>query len=301
LFDRLKSGVNNILQKISKSELGGKDLDQFLEEFKLDLIQNDVALPVAERICHLMKDKLHGTPVPRFSDKRGVVGSALRESLRKIMSATQEVDLISLIEQKRAQNSPTIIVFLGINGTGKTTSIAKIAKLLLKRGFTAIIACADTYRAGSIEQMEGHAQRIGVKTIKHKYGADAAAVAFDAVNYARSHGTNTVLVDTAGRMQTNRNLLDEMKKIIRVSNTDLKILVVDALTANDAVEQSRSFDEAVGVDAIILAKLDADSKGGSAISVSFTTGKPVIYAGVGQGYDDLVPFNLDFVFKNILG
>jgi len=301
LFDRLKSGVNNILQKISKSELGGKDLDQFLEEFKLDLIQNDVALPVAERICHLMKDKLHGTPVPRFSDKRGVVGSALRESLRKIMSATQEVDLISLIEQKRAQNSPTIIVFLGINGTGKTTSIAKIAKLLLKRGFTAIIACADTYRAGSIEQMEGHAQRIGVKTIKHKYGADAAAVAFDAVNYARSHGTNTVLVDTAGRMQTNRNLLDEMKKIIRVSNPDLKILVVDALTANDAVEQSRSFDEAVGVDAIILAKLDADSKGGSAISVSFTTGKPVIYAGVGQGYDDLVPFNLDFVFKNILG
>jgi len=301
LFDRLKSGVNNILQKISKSELGGKDLDQFLEEFKLDLIQNDVALPVAERICHLMKDKLHGTPVPRFSDKRGVVGSALRESLRKIMSATQEVDLISLIEQKRAQNSPTIIVFLGINGTGKTTSIAKVAKLLLKRGFTALIACADTYRAGSIEQMEGHAQRIGVKTIKHKYGADAAAVAFDAVNYARSHGTNTVLVDTAGRMQTNRNLLDEMKKIIRVSNPDLKILVVDALTANDAVEQSKSFDEAVGVDAIILAKLDADSKGGSAISVSFTTGKPVIYAGVGQGYDDLVPFNLDFVFKNILG
>ena len=301
MFDRLKSGVNNILQKISKSELGGKDLDQFLEEFKLDLIQNDVALPVAERICHLMKDKLHGTPVPRFSDKRGVVGSALRESLRKIMSATQEVDLISLIEQKRAQNSPTIIVFLGINGTGKTTSIAKVAKLLLKRGFTAIIACADTYRAGSIEQMEGHAQRIGVKTIKHKYGADAAAVAFDAVNYARSHGTNTVLVDTAGRMQTNRNLLDEMKKIIRVSNPDLKILVVDALTANDAVEQSKSFDEAVGVDAIILAKLDADSKGGSAISVSFTTGKPVIYAGVGQGYDDLVPFNLDFVFKNILG
>jgi fused signal recognition particle receptor len=209
--------------------------------------------------------------------------------------------MIRLIEEKRAQNSPTTIVFLGVNGTGKTTSIAKVARLLLRKGFTVIIACADTYRAGSIEQMEEHAERVGVRTIKHPYGSDAAAVAFDAINYARSHGTNAVLVDTAGRMQTNRNLLDEMKKIVRISKPDLKILVVDALTANDAVEQSKVFNEAVGVDAIILAKLDADARGGSAISVTFTTKKPVIYAGVGQGYEDLVPFNSGFVIKNILG
>jgi len=300
LFDKLKKGVNSTLQKISKSELGGKDLDQYLEEFKLDLIQNDVALPVAERLCELMKKKIEGTLVPRFGDRENIVDVALRDSLKEIMSTTQQVDLLDLIEQKRAQNAPAIIVFLGINGTGKTTSIAKIAKLLLKHGLTVIIACADTYRAGSIEQMEKHAQKIGVKTIKHAYGADAAAVAFDAINYARSHGTNVVLVDTAGRMQTNRNLLDEMKKIIRVSNPDLKILVVDALTANDAAEQSKTFNETVGVDAIILAKLDADARGGSAISVTLTTGKPVIYAGVGQEYDDLVPFNSDFVIKNIL-
>ena len=301
MFDKLKTGFSGILQKISKSELDGKSLDQVLEEFKLDLIQNDVALPVAERICELMGNKIHGTLVPRFGDRQGIVNAALRDSLKEIMSTTGQLDLIRLTEKKRATNSPTIIVFLGVNGTGKTTSIAKVAKLFLKRGFTVVIACADTYRAGSIEQMEEHAQRIGVRTIKHTYGADAAAVAFDAINYARSHGTNVVLIDTAGRMQTNRNLLDEMKKIVRVSKPDLKILVVDALTANDAVEQSRVFNEAVGVDAIILAKLDADAKGGSAISVTFTTGKPVIYAGVGQGYDDLVPFDSDFVLKNVLG
>jgi fused signal recognition particle receptor len=301
LFDRLKTGVNSVLQKISRSELGGKDLDQYLDEFKLDLIQNDVALPVAERICDSMKSKIHGTLIPRFGDRQSVVDSALKDSLKEIMSTVQEVDLIRLVERKRAQNSPAIIVFLGINGTGKTTTIAKVAKLLLRKGLTVIIACADTYRAGSIEQMEEHAQRIGVRVIKHTYGADAAAVAFDAINYARSHGTNVVLVDTAGRMQTNRNLLDEMKKIVRVSNPDLKILVVDALTANDAAEQSKVFNDAVGVDAIILAKLDADARGGSAISVTVTTGKPVIYAGVGQGYDDLVQFNSDFVIKNILG
>jgi fused signal recognition particle receptor len=301
LFDKLKTGVNSVIQKIQKSELDGKDLDQYLDEFKIDLIQNDVALPVAERICDLMKSKIHGTLVPRFGDKQSIVDSALRDSLKEILSTVQEVDLIRLVEQKRAQNSPATIVFLGINGTGKTTTIAKVAKLLLKKGLTVIIACADTYRAGSIEQMEEHAQRIGVRAIKHTYGADAAAVAFDAINYARSHGTNAVLVDTAGRMQTNRNLLDEMKKIIRVSNPDLKILVLDALTANDAAEQSKVFNDAVGVDAIILAKLDADARGGSAISVTITTNKPVIYAGVGQGYDDLVPFNSEFVIKNILG
>ena len=301
MFDKLKSGVNNALQKISKSELGGKDLDKYLEEFKLDLIQNDVALPVAERICDYLKNKIQGTLIPRFTDRKSIVDAALRDSLKEIMSTAQDVDLIRLIEQKRAQNSPTIIAFLGVNGTGKTTSIAKVAKMLLKKGFTVIIACADTYRAGSIEQMEEHAQKIGVKTIKHTYGSDAAAVAFDAVNYARSHGTNVVLIDTAGRMQTNRNLLDEMKKIVRVANPDLKILVVDALTANDAAEQSKVFNDAVGVDAIILAKVDADARGGSAVSVTFTTGKPVIYAGVGQRYEDLVPFNSDFVVKNILG
>jgi fused signal recognition particle receptor len=300
LFDKLKTGFSSVLQKVSKSELDGRGLDQYLDEFKLDLIQNDVAVPVAERICDLMREKIRGTLVPRFSDKQSVVNSALKDSLGEIMTPKQEINLLGVIGQKRAQNLPAIFVFLGVNGTGKTTTIAKIAKLLMKNGLSVIIACADTYRAGAIEQMEEHAQRVGVRTIKHEYGSDAAAVAFDAINYARSHGTNVVLIDTAGRMQTNRNLLDEMRKIVRVSNPDLKILVVDALTANDAAEQSKVFNDAIGIDAIILAKLDADARGGSALSATFMTGKPVIYAGIGQGYDDLTPFSSDFVIKNIL-
>ncbi len=181
-----------------------------------------------------------------------------------------------------------------------TTSIAKLAHLLLKKNYSVVIGCSDTYRAGSIEQMEEHARRIGVKTIKHRYGSDAAAVAYDSINYARSKGVNAVLIDTAGRMQTNQNLLDEMKKIVKISEPDLTILVVDALTGNDAVEQGKIFNEAIKLDGIILAKLDADAKGGSAISLSHITGKPVLFVGTGQKYDDLMEFDSKFIIDNIL-
>ncbi|MCW3976142.1 MAG: hypothetical protein NWE86_07880, partial [Candidatus Bathyarchaeota archaeon] len=181
-----------------------------------------------------------------------------------------------------------------------TTSIAKLAYLLSKKKYSTVIACSDTYRTGSIEQLEEHARRIGVKTIKHRYGADAAAVAYDAISYARSKGVNVVLIDTAGRMQTNKNLLDEMRKIVRIANPDLTILVVDALTGNDALEQGRIFSETIPIDGVILAKLDADAKGGSAISLSHITGKPVLFVGTGQNYDDLMEFNPKFIIDNIL-
>jgi fused signal recognition particle receptor len=164
-----------------------------------------------------------------------------------------------------------------------------------------ILAASDTYRAGSIQQLEEHARRIGVKAIKHDYGADAAAVAFDAVNYARAHGVNVVLIDTAGRMQTNKNLLEEMRKIVRVTKPDLTILVVDALTGNDALEQGKVFGEAVKIDGIILAKLDADVKGGSSISLSYILGRPVLLAGTGQRYDDLETFQPKEIVRNMTG
>ena len=163
------------------------------------------------------------------------------------------------------------------------------------------MAAADTYRTGSIEQIEEHARRIGVRAIKHDYGGDAAAVAFDAANYARAHGVNVVLIDSAGRMQTNKNLLEEMKKIVRVVKPDLTILVVDALTGNDAVEQGRIFSEAVTVDGVILTKLDADAKGGSAISMATIIGKPIFFATVGQNYEDLISFNPDQMVSKIVG
>jgi fused signal recognition particle receptor len=238
--------------------------------------------------------------VSRLSDRRQPVVAIIREVLLDVLKESGEASFFEKIETKKKAREPAVIVFVGINGTGKTTTIAKIACLLKQRGYTVVIACADTYRTGSIEQLEEHARRLDVRTIKHTYGADAAAVAFDSINHARANGINTVLIDTAGRMQTKRNLLEEMKKIIRVSSPDFIMLVVDSLTGNDAVEQGRSFSEAVRIDGITLTKLDADARGGSAISLAAEIKKPVIFAGTGQAYEDLISFDPKAIVDRIV-
>ena len=301
MFEKLKSGLEDFLVKISKTELNEKSIDSLIEDLKLILIQNDVAFTVAESICDQLREQLNALEVKRFTDHLTEAKTILRDILQKTLVDNGEENLFDIIRRKQEKKEPIIIVFIGINGTGKTTTIAKLAHLLIKKGFTTILACADTYRTGSIEQIEEHARRLGVKTIKHTYGSDAAAVAYDAINYAKAHGTDSVLIDTAGRMQTNRNLIDEMKKIIRIAKPDLTLLVIDALTGNDAAEQGASFSKAVSVDGIILTKLDADAKGGSAISVSNITGKQVLFMGVGQEYDDLLPFDPNFILNRILG
>ncbi len=301
MFEKLKSGLEDFLDKISKTELNEKSIDSLIEDLKLILIQNDVAFTVAESICDQLREQLNALEVKRFTDHLTEAKTILRDILQKTLVDNGEENLFDIIRRKQEKKEPIIIVFIGINGTGKTTTIAKLAHLLIKKGFTTILACADTYRTGSIEQIEEHARRLGVKTIKHTYGSDAAAVAYDAINYAKAHGTDSVLIDTAGRMQTNRNLIDEMKKIIRIAKPDLTLLVIDALTGNDAAEQGASFSKAVSVDGIILTKLDADAKGGSAISVSSITGKQVLFMGVGQEYDDLLPFDPKFILNRILG
>ena len=301
MFEKLKSGLEDFLDKISKTELNEKSIDSLIEDLKLILIQNDVAFTVAESICDQLREQLNALEVKRFGDHLTEAKTILRDILQKTLVDNGKENLFDIIKRKQEKKEPAIIVFIGINGTGKTTTIAKLAHLLIKKDFTTILACADTYRTGSIEQIEEHARRLGVKTIKHTYGSDAAAVAYDTINYAKAHGTDSVLIDTAGRMQTNRNLIDEMKKIIRIAKPDLTLLVIDALTGNDAAEQAVSFSKAVSVDGIILTKLDADAKGGSAISVSSITGKQVLFMGVGQEYDDLLPFEPNFILNRILG
>jgi fused signal recognition particle receptor len=301
LFERLKTGLEDFIDKLSKTELNEKTIKSLLEEFKIILIQNDVAYSVAEEICCELGGEIKKVEVRRFGDHKKTAQTILQEVLYKTLEKGENNDFLDLVKRKREMKEPAIIVFVGINGTGKTTTIAKIANFLMKNGFTTVLACADTYRTGSIEQIEEHARRLGVKAIKHTYGADAAAVAYDTVNYARAHGTDTVLIDTAGRMQTNKNLLDEMKKIIRVTKPDLTLLVVDSLTGNDAVEQGAVFSGAVPINGIILTKLDADAKGGSAISISRITGKPVVFMGIGQGYGDLLGFDPNFIINKILG
>lgn len=301
MFEKLRSGLGSVVEKISRTELAGKQLEQLLQELNTTLAENDVAYPVAERICDGIRQRAVSVQVSRLSDRREPFVAIIRQVLLDVLKESGEASFFEKVEMKKQAHEPAVVVFVGINGTGKTTTIAKIAYLLKQRGYTVVIACADTYRTGSIEQLEEHARRLGVRTIKHSYGADAAAVAFDSINHARANGVNTVLIDTAGRMQTKRNLLEEMKKIVRVSSPDFVMLVVDSLTGNDAVEQGRSFSEAVRIDGVTLTKLDADARGGSAISLAAEIRKPVIFAGTGQAYKDLISFDPKTIVDRIVG
>jgi fused signal recognition particle receptor len=224
----------------------------------------------------------------------------LKESIESAMDTDGHLDFLRLVAEKKAQGAPYVILFVGINGTGKTTTIAKVTKLLQDNGHSVVLASGDTYRAGAIEQLEEHARRLGVRVIKHRYGSDAAAVSFDAVQHARAQGIDAVLIDTAGRMHTNRNLMDELEKIKRVVQPDLTVMVLDSLIGNDAIDQAETFNRHIGFDAAILTKVDADAKGGSSLSISYVTGKPVIYVGVGQEYGDLERFDARWFAEKIL-
>ena len=300
MFEKLKSGLSGLVNKITTTELKAENLRPVLSEFRINLIENDVAVPVAERICDKMEKRLDGVQVKRLEDRRKIVKENLREVFLETMLTNDKIDLLKTVEEKLRKGEPLVIVFVGINGTGKTTTIAKVARFLTKKGYSVVLACSDTYRAGSIEQLEEHAKRLGVRMIKHKYGGDPAAVAYDAVNHAKAHGINVVLIDTAGRIQTNRNLMNELAKVKRVVNPDMTILTVDSLTGNDAVMQAEEFHKSVNIDATILTKVDADVKGGSALSVTYVTKKPILFIGTGQKYEDLEEFDPETFVQMIL-
>jgi fused signal recognition particle receptor len=301
VFEKLKEGLRGVVERISKSELSEKDLEPILWDMQLQLISNDVAVDVAAKVCEELRERLKGVTFPRFGDKMAPVKEALREAIEATMTADGVEDLLDMVANKKSEGAPLVILFVGINGTGKTTTIAKIARLIMDKGYDVVLASGDTYRAGAIEQLEEHAKRLGTRVVKHKYGADPAAVSFDAVQHARARGIDAVLIDTAGRMQTNRNLMDELKKIKRVVQPDLTVMVLDSLIGNDAVDQAQTFNRQIGFDAAILTKVDADAKGGSSLSVSYLTGKPIIYVGVGQGYGDLQRFDAAWFADKILG
>jgi fused signal recognition particle receptor len=235
-----------------------------------------------------------------LEDRKKIVEENLRQVLLEVMLTNNQIDLQKKAEGKRKKGEPFVLLFVGINGTGKTTTIAKVAQFLRDKGYSVVLACSDTYRAGSIEQLEEHAKRLGMRIIKHKYGADPGAVAYDAVSHAKAHGINVVLIDTAGRMQTNQNLMNELEKVKRVVTPDLTVLTVDSLTGNDAVMQAEEFHKCVGIDATILTKVDADVKGGSALSVTYVTQKPILFIGTGQTYKDLEVFNPEKFVQMIL-
>jgi fused signal recognition particle receptor len=301
MFDKLKEAVGKFVSSIGKKELNEKRLEESLQDLRILLVSNDVSLRVAEAICDDVKKKLLGGKVSLLENVRKIVLKDLSEAIAEILEQGGKMDIVKLAVEKKKSATPLTIMAVGINGTGKTITISKLAYMFKKKGLSCVMAASDTFRAGSIEQLEKHGQAIGVRVIKHTYGADAAAVAWDAVEHARAQHINVVLIDTAGRMQTNKNLLDEMEKIHRVVKPDIVIFIGDALAGNDAVEQAEKFNEKVHIDGSILTKVDADVKGGAAISITYVTKRPILFVGVGQKYEDLEPFEPDWFVQKIFG
>ena len=300
MFEKLKSGFKTLVSKVTTTELKAESLGPVLDEFRMTLCENDVAFPVADKICLELGKRLEGVQVKRLEDRKKVVEDNLRQVLLEVMLTDKRIDVLGVAEAKRAKKEPFVLLFVGINGTGKTTSIAKVAQFFKDKKFSVVLSGSDTYRAGSIEQLDEHAKRLNLRMIKHQYGADPAAVAFDAVSHAKAHGISVVLIDTAGRMQTNQNLMSELGKVKRVIGPDLTILTVDSLAGNDAVMQAEEFNRCVGIDATVLTKVDADVKGGAALSVTYVTQKPILFIGVGQAYKDLEVFNPEKFVQMIL-
>jgi fused signal recognition particle receptor len=273
------------------------DLDELLWNLEVGLMEADVALPVVEEIKTEVRGSLVGKKVDRKYSLEDAVKLALKNAVENVL-ATNTFDFDEFVKK---HERPVVIMFVGINGTGKTTAIAKLADRLQKMGLSCVLSASDTFRAGAIEQISIHGDRLGAKVVKHSAGGDPAAVAFDALEHAKARKRDVVLIDTAGRMQTNINLMDEMKKVKRVVKPHLIIFVGDALAGNDAIEQAKAFDEAVGIDAVILTKIDADAKGGSALSIAYTIRKPIAFLSIGQEYDQIIKFDSKWMIERLFG
>lgn len=288
-----KGFFSRIALPILEKKISESDFEKLFEETELSLLENNVAFEVVDKLKQDLKLELVDKSIPR-GKVEDVVAETLYHSLTELFIPAEQ-DFLARVKQKK----PFVICFVGVNGSGKTTTIAKVAKFLKDNGVEPVLAAGDTFRAAAIDQLQLHADALGVKIIKHDYGADAAAVAFDAIKHAESKGRGAVLIDTAGRTNANANLMEELKKVVRVAKPDMKIFVGESITGNDCVEQARNFDEAVDIDGIILSKADVDDKGGAALSISYVTKKPILFLGTGQEYSDLKVFNAEDIVSGL--
>ncbi len=285
-FECKKSIFHKLGQTITKLNITDEKFEKFFWELEVALLENNVAVEVIEKIKQDLKTELQKKHVTRKS-----IDSLILSILKKSINSLFNYEPLDLLKKIKNSEKPFKILFLGVNGAGKTTTLAKLIKYFQNNDISSVVSASDTFRAAAIQQLHEHAKKLNVKMISHDYGADPAAVAYDAIEHAKSKDIDVVLIDTAGRLHSNSNLMAELSKIIRVAKPDMKIFVGESITGNDCVEQATQFNEAVGIDAIILTKADVDEKGGVAISLSYVTGKPIIFITTGQNYTDIKPFN----------
>ena len=277
----------------------GEALENLLEELEWVLLESDISQHASSAIIDSLRNALIGARLRRGAELSKVLEAALKRALHALLEAGYwdfDATVDGFIE---AGDVPVVIMLVGVNGTGKTTTAAKIAQRLLNNGRSVIAAAGDTFRAGAIQQLESHCERLGIRCISSQRGGDSAAIARDAIDSAKAKGIDVVLVDTAGRMQNKTNLMNELNKVRKVTNPHLTLFVGDSLAGNDAVEQAKMFQEIMRFDGAVLTKMDTDAKGGAGLSIAFATGRPIVFAGVGQGYDDLLQFNPDWLLDQL--
>jgi fused signal recognition particle receptor len=279
----------------------GAALENLLEELEWILLESDVSNTAVHFILDGLRDQLIGMRLRKGADLSKVLEAALKRALHSLLAAGYwdfDATVQSFIDKG---DLPVVIMFVGVNGTGKTTTAAKVAHRLQQQGHSVIAAAGDTFRAGAIQQLEPHCERLGIRCISSQRGGDSAAIARDAIDSAKARGIDVVLVDTAGRMQNKTNLMNELEKVRRVANPHLTLFVGDSLAGNDAVEQAMMFQSLLKFDGAVLTKMDTDAKGGAGLSIAFATGRPIVFAGIGQNYDDLKQFDptwlLDQLFE----
>jgi fused signal recognition particle receptor len=289
----VNDAVKTVEKSITESKLDQKSFDSIMWPLELALLENNISSEVVDKVKVELARTLIGASVKR--DFRKVINTALRDAFSSVLLEVKEEEFLNKLKSKK----PFIIMFVGINGSGKTTSLAKLAKYLKSKGFSVILAAGDTFRAASIEQLKVHGERVGVKVIAGDYGCDSASVAFDAVKHAEKNRVDVVLIDTAGRLQSDLNLMDELEKVKRISKADMSIFVADSLTGNDVVEQAKIFDHKVKIDYVILSKADVDTKGGAILSVGYTIKKPILFLGTGQDYSDFKPFKKEEILEKL--
>jgi len=285
--------LERIRGKLGTTKLDQDTFNEFFEELESLLLENNVSLSVVDKIKENMEKDLVELEIKKSNIEEEIKNS-LKKSIEEIL-----IEPFDIIKNIRESKEPYVILFFGINGAGKTTTIAKVAKMLQDNKIPVVIAAGDTFRAASIEQLESHGKKLGIKIISNTYGSDPASVGFDAIKHAKSHGLKAVLIDTAGRMHTKADLMREMEKIIRVCNPNLKIFVAESITGNDATEQAKAFNENFEIDGSILTKADVDERGGTMISIGYITKKPILFLGVGQEYKDLEPFSKKEILANL--